>query len=272
MKGIKNVLIYPNPKIPVNHADTQSVCDRFDKNGVSWEIFDDEFCSDRAAKFDAIVALGGDGTMLSASKLAWSFDLPLLGINLGTLGYMSSLEMSELELLEKLSGDYCLETRMLLDIRVLRDGREISRHTALNEAVVERSPGCGIVSLDLNCDEARVCSYRADGLIVATPTGSSAYALSAGGPIIDTKLDAFCAIAVCPHAMGTRPLIFSPNSKLCICNTTHREKSLLLTADGGVVEQLRQGDTVELARSGSCLKLIRVKKDAFYDVLNKKMS
>lgn len=272
MKSIKKVLIYPNPKIPVSHSDVKAVCDTFEQNGIEWDIFCGVLESTEAKKYDAIAALGGDGTMLSASKLAWSSGIPLLGINLGTLGYMSSLELCELELLKNLSGDYCLEARMLMDISVLRNGDCICRRTALNEVVVERTPGCGIAAFELNCDGAKVCSYRADGVIVATPTGSSAYALSAGGPIIDTKLDAFCAIAICPHAMGTRPLIFSPFSKLCVINTSGREKTLLLSADGAPATEIKNGDAVEVSRSESTLMLIRVKKDAFYDVLNKKLS
>lgn len=266
---IKNILLYPNPKTSVPEDDIGLIRTTLSDNGIASFVFRNEKAS--LPKCDAVIALGGDGTMLSASRLAWTHGLKLLGINFGKLGYMSGLEISEISMLSKLSGDYDTETRMLIDISVKRNGHTILTHTALNEAVAARGSGGGIAQLDLKCDGARVCSYRADGVIVATPTGSSAYAMSAGGPIIDTKLDAFCVCAICPHTMGTRPLVFSPKSKLEVTDNAG-SGPLCLTADGLLLTKLEKNDSVEIVRSQSALTLIRLKKDAFYDVLYRKLS
>lgn len=221
--------------------------------------------------FDAVIALGGDGTMLTAAHIAIDCGLPLLGINFGTLGYMSGLESGELELLESLTGEPEFENRMLLEVRVTRDGELTASYTALNEAAISRRPEAGIAKLELKCDGTKVCGYRSDGVIIATPTGSSAYAMSAGGPIIDTKLDAFCVCPICPHSMSSRAMVFSSRSSLSIINGS-ADGDNLLTADGHFVARLNNGDIVTVNRSESELKLIKLKPDAFYEVLYRKMT
>lgn len=272
-KAIKNILIFPNPKNDVPSESFEKVEKALSENGISSRIFEKyEDISDLSGKFDAIIALGGDGTMLAASKIAFAADLPILGINHGTLGYMSELEMEELDLLSKLKGQYVLEPRMLLEISVIRNGQTEITRKALNEAVITRDAGSIISVLSLECDGSRVCTYKGDGLIVATPTGSSGYAMSAGGPIIDTKIDAFCVCPVCPHIMATRPLIFSPNSVLEVTDMSQEGSTVMLSADGRIISEIKIGDKVSIKKSDSVLSMIRLKKDAFYDVLYKKMS
>ena len=195
-----------------------------------------------------------------------------MSINFGTLGYMSGLENSELYMLSALKTGFSTEKRMLIDISVERNGKIIAESTALNEAVIARRADGEIADVGLKCDGATVCDYRADGLIIATPTGSSAYAMSAGGPIIDTKLDAICVCPICPHSLSARAMVFSPNSVLEAIDRNRSDGNNILISDGRQICELNNGDTVRVARSENVLELIKLKKDAFYEILYKKMS
>ncbi|MBP5230595.1 MAG: NAD(+)/NADH kinase, partial [Clostridia bacterium] len=213
----------------------------------------------------------GDGTMLRAARLACagrSPGIPLLGINFGTVGYMTELEFSELGLLDGLR-DAGVQTRMMSDASVSMEDGESGPFPALNETVVCREQAGKILRLTLKCDGHEVSSYRADGMIVSTPTGSSAYNLSAGGPIIDPKLNAFC---VCPLAAFTvssvRPVVFSPDSVLEIS----AEGAAVVTCDGKQVASLPRGGTLTVSRSRSELRLVSLKNANFYEVMMRKLS
>lgn len=245
-------------------CEVEAVLDSF---GIAHERY-----SDKAdCRFDAVIALGGDGTMLKASRIAYKADKPIMSINFGTLGYMSCLEKSELHMLSALKSGVGTEQRMLISVKAERNGTVIAESTALNEAVIARQTGGDIASIELICDGADVCAYRADGVIIATPTGSSAYAMSAGGPIIDTKLDAFCVCPICPHALSARAMVFSANSALEVIDRSRSGGNLLLS-DGRTVCSLEYGDKIKIARSEDSLKLIKLKKDAFYETLYRKMT
>ncbi len=262
----KKVLLFPNPKGNVSENSIESIKSRLLEFGIESEVY----VGTVGENFDAVIALGGDGTMLKAASIAFRHNVPIMSINFGTLGYMSGLEISELDLLSSLKSGCETEGRMLLSIEVEREGEIIANATALNEAVVSRSADGGIAQIGLSCDSAAVCDYRADGVIIATPTGSSAYAMSAGGPIIDTKLDAFCVCPICPHAIGARAMVFSPNSLLEI--VSKNESGNKLIADGKAVCELKKGDIVRVCKSERTLEIIKLKKDAFYETLYKKMS
>lgn len=222
---------------------------------------------------DIAIILGGDGTMLSAAHTACKTGTPLLGINLGTLGYMSELEVEDLSLLDKLKDDFEYADRMMINISVVRAGVEIARMTALNEALISKGAVTSIVRLNLACDGSQVNHYRADGLIISTPTGSSAYCMSAGGPIIDTKLDAICVIPICSHSLsGSRALIFSPNSIIEVQPASEKGGDLILTADGRFSMPLVESDCITITKSERKTRFIKLKKDAFYDALNRKLS
>ncbi|MBR6563018.1 MAG: NAD(+)/NADH kinase [Clostridia bacterium] len=261
------VLLFPSPKGNVTDNEILPVEQALDSFGIAHE----RYVEGTDQQFDAIIALGGDGTMLNASRLAFRKGTPIMCINFGTLGYMSGLENSELSMLSALKSGCSTETRMLLDIRVVRNGEVIASSTALNEAVIARRTDGDIADIELLCDGATVCAYRADGVIFATPTGSSAYAMSAGGPIIDTKLDAFCVCPICPHSLSARAMVFSPNSHLEIINRNQTENNMLLS-DGRAVCTLLPLDRVTVSRSSRTLELIKLKKDAFYETLYNKMS
>ena len=265
---VDKVLLFPNPKGNLGEDKIRPIEEMLDSVGIAHE----RYINGNDYEFDAIIALGGDGTMLNAARLAFRKSKPIMSINFGTLGYMSGLENSEISMLSALKSGFSTEKRMLLDIKVIRNGEIVATSTSLNEAVISRHTDGDIASVDLLCDGAKVCAYRADGLIFATPTGSSAYAMSAGGPIIDTKLDAFCVCPICPHALGARAMVFSPNSRLEAVNNNALENGNILLSDGRSVIDLEYGDRIVVTRSERTLELIKLKKDAFYETLYNKMS
>lgn len=265
---VERILLFPSPKGNVGDNEIRPIEEMLDGLGIEHKRYTESEDYD----FDAIIALGGDGTMLNASRLAFRKSTPIMCINFGTLGYMSGLENSEICMLAALKNGFVTEKRMLLDIKVIRSGEVFAESTALNEVVVTRHSDGEIADIELMCDGASVCAYRADGVIFATPTGSSAYAMSAGGPIIDTKLDAFCVCPICPHALGARAMVFSPNSLLSAVNNNRTEGSNMLISDGRLVCKLNFGDVVRVSKSERTLELIKLKEDAFYETLYNKMS
>lgn len=212
------------------------------------------------------VVLGGDGAMLDAARRAASAGIPILGINMGRVGYMSELEIDELELLDRVfDGAYRLDERTMLRAEV-RSGAGQHKFSAyaLNEAAITNGSGARIVDLELSDGEELIYTYRADGLLIATPTGSTAYSLSAGGPIVDPKLSCFCVTPICPHSLLARPLVFPDTAELRVKNICAREKVLHLTLDGRSTFDLYFGDTVVVTRSEKKVKLLRVKEESFY--------
>ena len=221
---------------------------------------------------DLVIGIGGDGVMLEAARRATPASIPILGINMGRVGYMTELEMTELDLLEKIfEGDYYLDERAMLRVEI-RANNGSSKFTAyaLNEAVVANGSTARIIDLQLSDNGRLVSEYRADGLVIATPTGSTAYSLSAGGPIIDPKLSCFCVTPICPHSLIARPLIFPDSAVLEVKNICVREKVLHLTVDGRATFDLYFGDTAIITRSALQAKLLRIKNDDFYSKIRMK--
>ena len=223
---------------------------------------------------EAIVVLGGDGSLLDAARKAAPHGKPLLGINMGRLGYMSELEISELSMLEKLIRDeYVLDERAMLNIEVkTQAGGMKAESFALNDAVISNGSISRIVDLELSEGGVHIANYRSDGLIVATPTGSTAYSLAAGGAIVDPRLNCLCITPICPHSLYARPLIFPDSACVEIKNTCQREKTLFLTVDGRMNYELSLGESVRVTRSPLKTRFIRIKDGSFYDRLRQKMN
>ncbi len=221
---------------------------------------------------ELIIALGGDGAMLDVARRAAPAGIPILGINMGRVGYMTELEMDELELLQKVfEGKYRLDERAMLQAEVnSRKGQTKFSAYALNEAAITNGSAARIVDLQLSDGDELVYTYRADGLVIATPTGSTAYSLSAGGPIVDPKLACFCVTPISPHSLSARPLVFPDTAQLKIKNICNREKVLHLTVDGRSTFDLYYGDTVLITRSELRVKLLRVKEESFYSKIRMK--
>ncbi|MBQ9086829.1 MAG: NAD(+)/NADH kinase [Clostridia bacterium] len=221
---------------------------------------------------ELVVVLGGDGAMLDAARRAAPAGIPILGINMGRVGYMTELEMDELSLLDRVfDGAYTIDERTLLqaEVRSVRGQSKFSSY-ALNEAAITNGTAARIVDLQLSDGEELIYTYRADGLVIATPTGSTAYSLSAGGPIVDPKLSCFCVTPICSHSLLARPLVFPDTAELRIKNICNREKVLHLTMDGRTTVDLYFGDTVYITRSDMKIKLLRVKEESFYSKIRMK--
>ena len=222
---------------------------------------------------DCAVVLGGDGSVIKAASACAEAGIPVLGINLGRVGYLAEVEQDELYLLSRLCrGEYRLERRMMLSVSVERGGKEIHRMPhALNEAVISNGAISHMVELSITCDGNFVTNFHADGVIIATPTGSTAYSMSAGGPIIDPALDCFCMTPVCAHSRSARPMLLASDCTLSIENTCQREDNTYLTVDGAANFKLLHRDIVKIRRSSVETKMIRFHENSFFSVLNRKL-
>ena len=221
---------------------------------------------------ELVIVLGGDGYMLEAARRAAPAGMPILGFNMGRVGYMTELEMDEIDLLDRVfAGEYELDERAMLCVEIeSAEGQKKYAAYALNDAVIANGSTARIVDLQLSDNGNLVNTYRADGLVVATPTGSTAYSLSAGGPIIDPKLSCFCVTPICSHSLLARPLVFPDSAVLQIKNTCMREKVLHLTVDGRATFDLFYGETVVVTKSSLHTKLLRVKNEDFYSKIRQK--
>ncbi len=232
---------------------------------------------DLYAEADLLIVLGGDGTILEAARRAAARATPILGINLGRVGYMAELEMNELELLDRLfaaqEGAYTIESRSMLHVELISTSGEV-RTTAygLNDAVITNGAVARIVDIELSENGVPITNYRADGLIIATPTGSTAYSMSAGGPVADPRVQCFCVTPISPHSLTARPMIFPDDAVLEIKNICLREKMLYLTVDGRTNCELYRGEVVRITRSDLATHLVRLKTCGFYNRLRQKMT
>lgn len=221
---------------------------------------------------DLVIVLGGDGTLLSAARAIGKREIPLFPVNLGGLGFLTAISMDEIypELERAFRGEHRIAKRKLLSTQVMRDGQELAHYDALNDAVLTKSALARMIDLDTHVDEQFVCAYKADGLIVSTPTGSTAYSLSAGGPIIFPSVPAICLTPICPHMLTNRPVLVPETSVIRIVSHGPDE-SVYLTIDGQVGNPIREGDTVVCRSSDYALRLIRPPQMMFFDVLRQKL-
>ena len=222
---------------------------------------------------ECVVVLGGDGSILDAARRAAPFGKPLLGINMGRLGYMTEMEGSDLSMLSRVvNGEYHVDERSMISVEVYnQSGGRKATSFALNDAVISNGSVARIVDLELYEGGALVSNFRADGLIIATPTGSTAYSMAAGGPIADPRLTCFCVTPICSHSLTARPMLFRDDVTLEVKNVCQREKMLYLTVDGRINFELYRGDFVRITRSPTKTRLIRLHEQSFYAILQEKM-
>ena len=244
---------------------TKKIVDIIEKNDSEAVCTEHDGLSDVISDCDVIVTVGGDGTILGISHTAAKNGVPVIGVNRGHLGYLAEIEKEELSELEKvIRGEYFVERRMMLRADMLVSGKKKSFY-ALNDIVVSHGEVLELIDVDLFCDGVPVSSYRADGLIFATPTGSTAYSLSSGGPIVDPAHKAIILTPICPHTLSSRPVLFRENAELSVkC-----EKGMLY-CDGGhgiPVENV----PVNISVSPYSLRLIRLNKNSFYRIVSKKL-
>lgn len=221
---------------------------------------------------DIVISVGGDGSFINAAKVATDNDKPVLCINAGKLAYLACLEGDELSLLSKVvNGDYIKEKRMMLSVSILDKSNRIIYHSnCINDAVVSRSGVIRIMKLSVSCNGAPLIDYMADGAIVSTPTGSTAYSLSAGGPVIDPCVESVLLTPVCPHSVFSRSVVLGGNSSLEITHDNSGEA--ILSCDGQSAVIIPEGAVVTVKKSDKCASFIKIKNDTFIDVLNKKIS
>jgi NAD+ kinase len=225
-----------------------------------------------ASRVDLLIVLGGDGTLLALSRVIGESKVPILPVNLGSLGFLTSVTLDELYpiLDEVLAQKHRISERILIHAEVVRGGQTVTRQLALNDAVINKAALARIIELDLHVDGNYVCSYKADGLIVSTPTGSTAYSLAAGGPIVYPILDAFIITPICPHALTNRPLVI-PDSTLLEINFRADEEDVYLTLDGQVGIQLQKGDRVTARKASAKLRLVRPSRRTYFGILRDKL-
>lgn len=220
---------------------------------------------------DTAVTVGGDGTIIHAAKYAAETDTPLIGVNVGRLGFAADVEMDEIGGLKKLiSGEYSAEKRMILEIEVGKpDGTR--RYLAVNDAVVTHAALSKIVDFSLSLNGEEISKYRADGLLFSTPTGSTAYALSAGGPILSPCMECILMTPVCPHSLFSRSVLFDSDSELCVRVKIPEGCGCVLSIDGDINISITERDTVTVRRSPRRLTLLSVNQRNFYRKLNEKL-
>ena len=221
---------------------------------------------------DLVIVLGGDGTLLAAARAIGRRETPLFPVNVGSLGFLTAITIDELypELERAFRGEHRIAKRKLLATEVVRDGEVVAAYEALNDAVLTKAAIARMIDLDAHVDEQFVCAYKADGLIVSTPTGSTAYSLSAGGPIIFPSVPAICITPICPHMLTNRPVLVPETSVIRIISRTPGE-SVFLTIDGQVGNPIREGDTLVCRSSDYTLRLVRPPHMMFFDVLRQKL-
>jgi len=221
---------------------------------------------------DAVIVLGGDGTLLSAARAIGRREIPLFPVNVGGLGFLTAITVDELypELERLLRGEHRIAHRKLMATEVVRDGKVLAHYDALNDTVLTKTDLARMIDLDTHVDEQFVCRYKADGLIISTPTGSTAYSLSAGGPIIFPTVPALCITPICPHMLTNRPVLV-PETSVIRVTSRGPDESVYLTIDGQVGTPIREHDVVVCRSSDHSLLLIRPPRMMFFDVLRQKL-
>ncbi len=220
---------------------------------------------------DIAVAIGGDGTIIHACKYASAADKPVLGINVGRLGYVAGLETNELDSLRHLmDGSYTVEERMMLEVTFMKNGKRQTCRV-LNDAVIARGSLSRILDLTVSYQHETVCRYRADGLIISTPTGSTAYSFSAGGPVMDPAMEGILLTPICPHSVFGRTVVFGADTELFISAASRYNSDMILTLDGDCAAHMEEHEVIQIRRSPLTAKLIKLKHRNFYEVAREKL-
>lgn len=282
---MKNFFIYPNMRKDGARAVLPDVCARLHRQGVRLMLplqmrnvpLDlpgvDYMEPDAAIRLaDLAVVLGGDGTMLRLARVAALHEVPMLGINVGHVGFMTELEPSELGEMEKLFTDeYSIDSRMMLQVSVIRDRRVVYENDALNDVVVAKGTAFRVVSVSILADDKEVTRFNGDGVIVATPTGSTAYGLSAGGPVIEPSAENTAVIPICAHALTAKSFVFAPERRITLAAACEGGSEVFISTDGGQSFAVRPDDRVVITRSPLRTRLVRLKGLSFYQILQQKL-
>ena len=280
---LKKVGIYAKK----NHPDAEQVafdiCERFKREQI--EVLLEDSLAEQIGQIngyageeipkqvDLIIVLGGDGTLISVARLIGELNVPIVGVNLGRLGFLTEITRDELpEMLERLiNDDYQISDRMMLDSFIHRNGQVIGQYTVLNDVVINKGALARIIDMETYIDGRRLSTYRADGMIVSTPTGSTGYSLAAGGPIICPEINSLLISPICPHMLTNRPIVVRSRSVIEIV-VKFENDVVFFTADGQVGRKLLPGDRVEVRRSESRTRLASSPSKDYFDILRTKLS
>ena len=282
---MKSFFIYPNMRKGDAVALVPQVCARLRRDGVRLilpmqmraaapEVPGADYMeTDEAIRVaDAAVVLGGDGTMLRIAQAAAQNDVPLLGVNVGHVGFMTELEPGELGEMEKLFDGYSsIDSRMMLHVSVIRNQRVVYENDALNDIVIAKGTAFRVVRVCTSADDEEVTSFNGDGVIVATPTGSAGYGVSAGGPVIEPSAENMAVIPICAHALTAKSFVFSPERRIMLTASCEGGSEVFVSADGGQSFAVRPDDRVIITRSPLRTRLVRLKGISFYKILQQKL-
>ena len=272
---ISKVLIIANGTKAESLLLADEIISFLDENGIGSYLVSTRSCSERLSvplSTDLVITLGGDGTVLYAARAVHDLGIPILPVNLGTFGYITEVGKSEWKetLTAYMANGENISRRLMLRIAVLRSGKKVWQASALNEAVISSSGIAKVISLELSLDNTMLGNFRADGMIIATPTGSTVYSLAAVGPVIDSEMSAVIITPVCPFTLSNRPLVTS-GKVVSLTVPPGQRTDLVLTADGQLDFPLEEGDRVTVEKSRSRVLLVRSLKRNFTEVIRDKL-
>ena len=286
MISVKKVILTPNPYRDKNFQTVREAAQVLKEAGMEVRLclpfeIDKNYDLPKDLKFcrldrelpgaSVVVCFGGDGTILHMAKAATRHGIPILGVNIGTMGFMAELESGELSELARLATeDYKIDKRMMLDVTVHRDRDIIFHDICLNDAAITKGAIARIVHLSVKCDATQSMDLGGDGVIISTPTGSTAYSLSAGGPIVEPDANSILITPICAHDVAARSLVVSEKRVITVEMSPNARRNAFLSVDGGKALRMNIGDVATIRKSPLTTKLVRLKDRSFYDVVNVK--
>ena len=280
------IVLTPNPYRDRNFKHVEQAVEILQASGVETRIclpFDVDKNFDLPKDFklcdlnkeiknaDMLICFGGDGTILHSSKIATRHHVPILGVNMGTMGFMAELEAGELSMLAKLAkGEYRIEKRMMLRAKVHNDGKELFDETALNDAAITKGAVAREIQMTVDCDGVEAINFSGDGVVVCTPTGSTAYSMSAGGPIVEPSAQNIIITPICAHTFQAKGIVTAPWRTITVRVGKLGRRNAFLSVDGGRAFRLNVGDVITITRAEQETRLVRLKDTSFYEILNSK--
>ena len=280
------IVLTPNPYRDRNFENVEQAVEILQAPGVETKVclpfdVDKNFELPKDLKFydlnreiknaDMLSCFGGDGTILHSSKIATRHHVPILGVNMGTMGFMAELEATELPMLARIAqGDYRIEKRMMLRVTVQNDGREVFCETALNDAAITKGAVARVIQMSVECDGVEALDCSGDGILISTPTGSTAYSMSAGGPIVEPQAQNIIITPICAHAFQAKGIVTAPWRTITVRLGKLGRRNAFLSVDGGRAFRLNIGDVVTVRRAEQETRLVRLKDTSFFEILNNK--
>ena len=284
---MKKIILAPNPYRDKNFQTVREALRILKESGMDARIclpfeVDKSFDLPRDIRFSRldrelptasmVVCFGGDGTILHMAKFATKYGIPVLGVNIGTMGFMAELEAGELEELSRIaSGDYTVDERMMLDVTVRRGNDVVFHDIALNDVAITKGAVARIVHLNVRCDGVQAMDFGGDGLLISTPTGSTAYSLSAGGPIVEPDARSILLTPICAHDIVSKCIVTSDKRTITVAMAQNARRNAFLSVDGGRAYKMNMGDVASITCSRLETRLIRLKDRSFYDIINNKL-